>query len=1183
MPPTAQMRQLKEAALEALFKEHPTYDDILQLVAWFQQEDDDASMEAFYDVGQAALLFEHLEELAETRDKAPAEMRLQSCLLDAVKASMGKAGGLRRLCAAPALVARLALSLDSEDVGVCTQVLELLAVLAVTCDAGYDSVRAAVEYFKLVKRERVRFERLVFALSNDLTPTAFKRDVMLFVNTLVNSAPDVEQRIEVRGDLTRAGMLEAVAVLKERNLSALALAADGELDDDAYELEVQVQVFESVLENDHEQCLFALDAANMDDRAFEGEGFRISLDDADALFSAVKRHAVEFECFGHLLAVVQHCAAIPAYDALGKEQWALLEIAAHRIVLGADDDFALSLGELKTVLGWKRALEARSMSLDAATRELDEAKRALKAGEDEIQQLRREQTAARERATTSSRARKPAPAPASPKLEAGAEAGYLKKIASLEAEVAALKAAAGGAPAGLVPLSQDARYSKFFKMLSMHLPRGAVEQKMRAEGFDVSVLDLDPSKPAPGAAAAVAGPRDDARYQKYFKMLQMHLPREAVDLKMRADGFDPAILDSPEAASPAAAHESPKPAARSGPPPLSEDPTFAPYFKMLAMHLPRGAVEQKMRADGLDPKVLDLDPSKPMPAPAAAPAKPKVARKLKPQPKPNVPMRPIFWSKISDEAFEKTVWRNLSDAKVKIDGKALEREFAKVVSAESAKDAAQHAKEDRPSKPKEVSIVEGKVSQNVGIALVKLKMTKGEIVSAVISLDEAKLDAARTELLLKCAPSADDACAVADYVGAAPLGRVEQFFAAIVAVPDYEDRLKCYLFRLRFDATCEALDDRLRLVTTACERLAGSERFARLLEIVLAVGNYLNAGSSRGGSYGFRLDALAKLGTIKALDNRRTLLHWLAAWCEAHDAELLDCASDFGEADGAARCSLAQWALDFRAVRQSIDLVQRHVSLRKKSAPRGCRFSAVMAPFHAAAVVRAAELDRRFEATKLRFERLVASFGEDPSLCGVETFFRTLVGDFFVALAKARLENDRRRQMEDRALAKQNAAAHKAKLKGSSGLVGETLASLKSEAAEDILAKLQGPRQRRARTKTSGSDAAASLAQGAAAAEGRMSRFIRRAQGVPLNSKAGAQLDALRGRRPPEETEARTKRSPTPPRKRASIDGQAELQALAGIRKAAVGPASPPPAKSAGGELFAKLAMKKSKKKPPPT
>ena len=52
----------------------------------------------------------------------------------------------------------------------------------------------------------------------------------------------------------------------------------------------------------------------------------------------------------------------------------------------------------------------------------------------------------------------------------------------------------------------------------------------------------------------------------------------------------------------------PKPAAAA-----SGDPALAKYEKMLAMKLPQGAVEQKMRADGVDPSLLFPDAA---PAPA---------------------------------------------------------------------------------------------------------------------------------------------------------------------------------------------------------------------------------------------------------------------------------------------------------------------------------------------------------------------------------------------------------------------------------------------------------------------------------------------------------------------------------------------------------------------------------------
>jgi hypothetical protein len=48
-------------------------------------------------------------------------------------------------------------------------------------------------------------------------------------------------------------------------------------------------------------------------------------------------------------------------------------------------------------------------------------------------------------------------------------------------------------------------------------------------------------------------------------------------------------------------------------------------------------------------------------------------------------------------------------------------------------------------------------------------------------------------------------------------------------------------------------------VLAACDEVKKSTKFKKVLEVVLALGNYLNGGSFRGAAYGFKLDALNKL------------------------------------------------------------------------------------------------------------------------------------------------------------------------------------------------------------------------------------------------------------------------------------------------------------------------------------
>ena len=54
----------------------------------------------------------------------------------------------------------------------------------------------------------------------------------------------------------------------------------------------------------------------------------------------------------------------------------------------------------------------------------------------------------------------------------------------------------------------------------------------------------------------------------------------------------------------------------------------------------------------------------------------------------------------------------------------------------------------------------------------------------------------------------------------------------------------------------------------------------KLLELVLFIGNYLNAGHNKGQSFGFDVDFLPKLRDSKSADNSQTMLHFMANMIE---------------------------------------------------------------------------------------------------------------------------------------------------------------------------------------------------------------------------------------------------------------------------------------------------------------
>ena len=165
-------------------------------------------------------------------------------------------------------------------------------------------------------------------------------------------------------------------------------------------------------------------------------------------------------------------------------------------------------------------------------------------------------------------------------------------------------------------LKDDKRYAKYFKMMQMGLPKEAVKHAMKRDGIeDDHILDLDPdqslqSQQAPKEKDTGPPLKDDKRYAKYFKMLKMGLPKEAAKHAMKRDGIeDDSILDLDPDQS-LQSQQAPK--EEDTGPPLKDDPKYAKYFKMLKMGLPKEAAKHAMVRDQLNPMILDMDPDQSM-------------------------------------------------------------------------------------------------------------------------------------------------------------------------------------------------------------------------------------------------------------------------------------------------------------------------------------------------------------------------------------------------------------------------------------------------------------------------------------------------------------------------------------------------------------------------------------------
>ena len=629
----------------------------------------------------------------------------------------------------------------------------------------------------------------------------------------------------------------------------------------------------------------------------------------------------------------------------------------------------------------------------------------------------------------------------------------------------------GGGGAG-VAYKDHPDYRAYFKMLKMHLPRPAVEIKMQAEGRDPKVLDT-PDAIVPGTAETKGTPaREDPTYQKFFKMLKMGLPRPAVEIKMKAEGFDPKILDHPD---------DPVPGAAADTTPVKDHPKYQKYFKMLKMGMPKVGVAIKMNAEGLNADVLELDPEKPLPAKFSSggggggakrggfklPKKPvpkkdegpkKPEGPMKAKIKPEHKMKALFWSKISATAACETVWQHQVEASIEetkkakteadlkpgievlgLDLKELDALFCDPRALKAAPEKKE--KKPEPDKPKEVHLIDGKRNQNASICLGRVKLSNDDVTAALVRLDPELLSPEGTEMWIGLIPTPEEYEQVAGYPGDQTLlAKVERFFLAVGKIPRLQERLAAVKTMYQFDSLYEDAKVKVDTIAAAAASLNHCTPLEKLMDVVLAVGNYMNGSTSRGQAFGFKIDVLTKLSNIKGNNAKMgTLVNYIVRQCEAKGFdEVLELPTRLANAVGAAAIDFGQLEGDVRRLTATVNKTRKEVNKMASGDVHedfAAPFLTVIKPFVERAEDLTTKLDKEMSDAKKAVEGVAKKFGAkmeggegDPvmSFFGV---FRTLVHDLEVAHAAEVKRKDDAERAARKEAAKQQAALKKAAAK----------------------------------------------------------------------------------------------------------------------------------------------------------
>ena len=427
----------------------------------------------------------------------------------------------------------------------------------------------------------------------------------------------------------------------------------------------------------------------------------------------------------------------------------------------------------------------------------------------------------------------------------------------------------------------DYKYYKYFKLAKNGLPKEGLKMKMGAEGLDSSVLDLDLNtvgftnipedveitypdghvEPCckPGAAPAASSgtcqhhyeKMVDYDYYKHFKSLRDGIPRKQVEMRMKMDDLDVSVLnldmskvgftnipDGKEVVYPDG-HVEPCVRVASVPKPVLRPTANAKARMSVALSSSRTA--EKPKDEILPPRKKFTHAAK---------------------------LRSVYWDNITSKSvLEKSMWVHLDDHAVKLDTAMLDTAFA-------AKDIAVTLPTETVKKEesKVVNLLDAKREKNVGITIGRLKVPVSTIHRALLFGDFTVLTKDIVPLLVNAAPTPDEQMVCNAYQGdVSKLSGASRFVYELSDIPSVQTRLECCRTVVTIDDEEARLKEIRQIYETNLRFVKNCQGLKKLCQILLAIGNYLNGDSARGGAWGFRIEYLRKINTTKCADGSRTL------------------------------------------------------------------------------------------------------------------------------------------------------------------------------------------------------------------------------------------------------------------------------------------------------------------------
>ncbi|NXK06118.1 GRD2I protein, partial [Herpetotheres cachinnans] len=286
-----------------------------------------------------------------------------------------------------------------------------------------------------------------------------------------------------------------------------------------------------------------------------------------------------------------------------------------------------------------------------------------------------------------------------------------------------------------------------------------------------------------------------------------------------------------------------------------------------------------------------------------------------------------------------------------------------------------------------VEILSHKKAYNTSILIAHLKLSHIELRQILMTMETDRLEPSHIKQLLLYAPDGEEVQRFQSYKeNPGKLSEPDQFVLQMLTVPEYKIRLRSLHFKTTLQEKTEEIKASYECICKASLELKSSKRLAKILEFVLAMGNYLNNGQPKTSkTTGFKINFLTELNTTKTVDGKSTFLHILAKSLSQHFPELLGFAKELPTVPLAAKVNQRTLTADLKDLHTTVSDIQ--MACHSMPATAEDRFAIVMTSFLESAQPAMRSLDDLQHKAMEEFSKVLSFFGEDSKMTTSEAFF----------------------------------------------------------------------------------------------------------------------------------------------------------------------------------------------------